>query len=127
MTPVVLFCKQDLEQVSWRVVKKNFPKTVPNILGDSQSIGRISVNRWDASSNHKIDETISSKGFHRDQKLLKKFLACRLAMYDIKTKQYAQGHRKKGIYNPRGGKYNIKPGAIQDRMEWGLPNSVDDL
>jgi hypothetical protein len=45
------------------VAKKGFPKSAPNILGDSQSIGKISVNNQGEMNIQKIDETVASKGF----------------------------------------------------------------
>ena len=58
-------------------------------MGDSQPIGKIFVNRPDKILTQKMFQILARKGFRPDQKLLKKILARRLAMYSIKRKTNA--------------------------------------
>ena len=51
----------------------SFPKSTPNILGDSQLVGKKPINKSANPSFHKIYKTLSSKGFQGTLGLLKKF------------------------------------------------------
>jgi hypothetical protein len=62
-----------------------FPKFSPNILGESQLIGKNSFNNSKEIEDDQIPETLSCKWLQPSTKNVKKNLARRLAMYRHKS------------------------------------------
>ena len=97
-------------------MQRIFPKSTPNILGDSQLVGKNSINKCANKSKNKIHRTLTGKGFQTAPGLLKKILARRLAICHDKT-----NHMNKAIGKKEFKSHvveSITLSLVQFKTEW---------